>query len=116
MKTSSTIFKCWVGALALAACGAAAAHGARVGVVIGGPVWRSYWGPAWWYPPPYYYGPPAVIAVPVEPPQYIERETYAPPGTEEGYWYFCRPTKTYYPYVKTCAEAWQTVTPQAPKQ
>lgn len=101
-----------VGSVALLASAMAAAHGARVGVVIGGPVW----GPGWWYPPPYYYSPPTVVAVPTEPPQYIERETYAPPGAQAGYWYYCATTKTYYPYVKTCAEPWQPVTPQVPAQ
>ncbi len=109
----TSMAKLGVGLAALAVSGLALAHGARVGVYIGGPVW----GPGWWYPPPYYYYPqPAVVAVPTEPPQYVERETYAPPGEPAGYWYYCAPTKTYYPYVKTCAAPWQTVTPQAPTQ
>lgn len=126
MSKIALMAKCGAGVLALAASALAAAHGPRigihggywgprVGIVIGAPVW----GPAYWYPSPYYppyYYPPAVVAVPVEPPQYIEQQSYAPPGAEEGYWYFCPNTKTYYPYVKTCAQAWQQVAPQAAAQ
>ena len=29
----------------------------------------------------------------------------------EGYWYYCPDTKTYYPYVQSCASRWQEVVP-----
>lgn len=84
------------------------AHGsrARVGVVIGGPLW---WG--WGYPPPYY-GPPQVVVVP--PPQptvYIEQAQPAAPASQQ-YWHYCQSAKGYYPYVRECPEAWQKVLQQ----
>ena len=76
----------------------------RFGVVIGGPIYP------WWYYPPYPYYPP-VVAVPAAPPTYIEQgETQAP--AQQGYWYYCAASKTYYPYVKECPAGWQRVTPQ----
>jgi hypothetical protein len=30
-------------------------------------------------------------------------------------WYYCAPTKTYFPYVKECSEAWTRVTPTPPQ-
>lgn len=98
-------------ALVLAGVGSSSAwaHGsrARVGVVIGGPLWWGGWG----YPPPYY-GPPQVVVVP--PPQptvYIEQ---APPAAPAGqqYWHYCPSAKGYYPYVRECPEGWQKVLPQ----
>lgn len=83
----------------------AGAHGgghARVGVVIGGPL---FW-PGYYYPPPYYAAP--LVAAP--PPVYIERSD----ETDDQYWYFCRNPKGYYPYVQECPAGWVPVTPQAP--
>jgi len=71
-------------AAATFASGTAEAHGrARVGVgVYVGPGWGpgwGGWGPGWGYPAygpyyyPGYYPPPAVVAVPTQPPQYIEQ-------------------------------------------
>jgi hypothetical protein len=104
----------------------------RVGVYVGpGP----YWGPAYprpyYYPRPFfpgpYYGPylygdpfyapaPVVVVPPPEPAVYIERsdspvEPVQTPGQQ--YWYFCRGSNRYYPYVKECPGGWQTVLPQA---
>jgi hypothetical protein len=36
-----------------------------------------------------------------------------PPGPQQNYWYYCDASKSYYPYVKSCANAWQPV-PAAP--
>jgi hypothetical protein len=76
--------------------------GVRFGVVVGAPFYP------WWYYPPYY--PPAVVTVPVSPPTYIEQGTSAQQSS--GYWYYCKDSKTYYPYVKECPGGWQQVTPQ----
>lgn len=56
------------------------------------------------YPAPYYYAAPPDVspqqpAVPAEP---------AP-----AYWYFCPSKNAYYPYVRSCPEAWRAV-PAAP--
>lgn len=101
----------------------ASAHGWRVGVAIGGPVWGpGYYGPygpygaygpyGWGYPYPYY--PPAVVAVPTSPPVYVEQQPTAPAAaepTEQGYWYYCRNPAGYYPTVKECSGPWQKVAP-----
>lgn len=77
---------------------------ARVHWWVGiGPFWWPY--PYGWYPGPYYYAPPPVVVV--EPPVYVEM----PPP--ERYWYYCRPSQAYYPYVASCAEPWIQV-PAAP--
>jgi hypothetical protein len=100
--------------------GGGAWHGGccwRGGVFIGG----LGWGP-WYYPPyhgyspyyeyPYYY-PPAV-AVPAGPTQYIDQGGAAQAPAQQGSWYYCAGSKTYYPYVKECPGGWQRVAPQPP--
>jgi hypothetical protein len=97
---------------ALAALGALASgsalawhHRAHVGVFIGGPVW-------WGYPYPYYAYPPTVIVRETPPTQYIEQSTPDGAQPQQGYWYYCADSKTYYPYVKDCPAGWQKVVPQ----
>ena len=79
------------------------------GVVIGAPLF-----PLWYAPPPrYYYRAPVVVQAAA--PVYIEQEpATAAPADASAYWYFCRESNTYYPYVSTCAGQWQRVTPQPP--
>jgi hypothetical protein len=105
----STLVAALVAAGALASGSALAWHrgGAHVGVFIGGPAWYPY------YPYPYYAYPPTVIVREAPPTQYIEQS--APEGAQQqqGYWYYCADSKTYYPYVKDCPAGWQKVVPQA---
>ena len=66
------------------------------------------------YYSPYYAYPPAVIAVPVNPPVYIQQ---APPVVQQypsGYWYYCNYPEGYYPYVKQCPNGWRQVEPMPP--
>lgn len=99
-------------ALAAALCTAGGAAMARthVGVFIGPPIY-SYPYPYPYYPyapaVPYYYAPPVMVAPP-SPPVYIQQD---PTDTQDqgGSWYYCRSSRAYYPYVKTCPEGWQTV-------
>jgi hypothetical protein len=106
--------------------GAAASDGAwahrghgrvGVGVVIGAP-----WGwPGYYYPPYYGYPPyhayPAPVVVESSPPVYIEQRSAEPAAEpEEGYWYYCRKSKAYYPYVNKCPGGWQKVAPQPPSE
>lgn len=96
-------------------------HGARVGVFIGAPVFAYGYGYGYGYRPyyPYYYPPayypyavpPPIVVQPAAPPVYIERSDAAAPGTSD-YWYYCPDTRSYYPYVGTCASPWQRVAPQ----
>ncbi|MDY7579828.1 hypothetical protein RGU70_16050 [Herbaspirillum sp. RTI4] len=73
------------------------------GVTIGGP----YWGPGPYSP--YYYPPqPIIIERPVyqAPEVYVEKAQPAP-----DYWYFCKESNGYYPYVQSCARGWMKVVP-----
>jgi|APCry1669189241_1035207.scaffolds.fasta_scaffold41585_3 hypothetical protein len=75
-------------------------YGGRLGWywVVGG-VYYYYSAPIYPYPDPYL--PPVITAPPV------------PTATV---WYFCEPTKSYYPYTPTCPVPWQQVpaTPGVP--
>ncbi len=91
-------------------------RGPRVGVYIGGPLWWGgyppYYAPysPYYYPPSYYY-PPVVQS---SPPVYIEQAQPPAAATAPtpGYWYYCRESQGYYPYVKECPTAWERVAPQ----
>jgi hypothetical protein len=100
----------------------------------GGWGWGVGWYPGWyggWYSPGYWgwsVGAPVVIAPStgawVLPPSastvYIERDvetTTAPPAPQsqpQQWWYWCASSRAYYPYVESCAEAWQRVEPRTP--
>jgi hypothetical protein len=89
-----------------------------------GPYWGWGWGYPYYYPyyysypyygygNPYYY-PPAVSA-PSEPQEYIERsDEYS--SEPSDFWYYCRESKAYYPYVKKCPGGWQKVPAQPPSE
>lgn len=107
----------------IATADAAYAHGryrshARVGVYFGAPAydygWYGYRPYFPYYYPPAYVVPAPVVVQPATPPVYIERsdEQAAAPAGE--YWYYCPDSKSYYPYVGTCASPWQRVAPQPP--
>jgi hypothetical protein len=115
----------------LCAVAAAAAADARggfhhrsrvgVGVFIGAPLYPYYY-PRYYYPPAYYPGPyayyPPTAVSPPAPPVYIEQNPAAsapsaPSQSSGAYWYYCRDSQAYYPYVQQCASPWQQVTPQA---
>ena len=95
------------------AAGTASAHG-RWSVGVGfGFGWPGYWYapyPYYYYPP--YYAYPSVV-VREQPTTYIERGDAAPVReARRDWWYYCPETKTYYPYVKECANGWQKVEPR----
>jgi hypothetical protein len=96
---------------------------AGVGVFIGAPLYPYYY-PRYYYPPAYYpgpyaYYPPAALVAPAAPPVYIEQPPAAeaapsaPPQAAGSYWYYCRDSQAYYPYVQQCASPWQQVVPQS---
>jgi hypothetical protein len=80
--------------------------------------------PGYYYPPPYYPYPyyPPVVAVPAQPPVYIEQGSIQPtpqqaPATPESYyWYHCDKPDGYYPYIRECPGGWQKVAPTPPPQ
>ena len=96
------------------------AHGSSVhfGIGVGFPAYYPAPYP-YYYPPPAYYYPPPVYAAPA-PPVYVEQQAApAPPAPQaqaapqqDSFWYYCPDSKTYYPYVKSCASAWQRVQPR----
>lgn len=106
MKNSlKIIFFC----LVLSPTLAFAHHGhARFGFYMGPGYYTPY---PYYYPPPVYYTSPPVV-IQSSPPVYVEKST-APSNTvssqQSGEWFYCAPSKTYYPYVKECSEAWQKV-------
>ncbi len=81
------------------------------------PYYRPYYRPYYYPPPyayPYYYAPP-VVAVPAQPPVYIEKGgSAAAPDEGTAYWYFCPDSRAYYPYVKQCPGGWERQVPQPP--
>lgn len=120
-------------AVTLAASLPADAHGGRghsklrVGVMIGAPVVFAPWWSAHAYP--YYYPAPPVVLrerVVVREPLvfYDERGNPVPPAQAQGAppaaaaptWHYCPDSQSYYPYVQTCASAWQRVMPHPPPQ
>lgn len=103
------IFGILIVTITLLPCLAFAHHGhARFGFYIGP---GYYYPPTYYYPPPVYYPSPPVV-IQSSPPVYVEKPTtqnnpVSP--TQAGDWFYCAPSKTYYPYVKECAETWQKV-------
>jgi hypothetical protein len=95
----------------------AEAHGGRgrvsVGVGVGfGP---AFWYPGWYYPPYYSYYPPYYYpqVVTAQPTEYIERGDAAAEesrGSQE-YWYYCKESRAYHPYVKHCPGGWEKQIP-----
>jgi hypothetical protein len=75
--------------------------------------------PGYYYPPAYY--PPVVAAPVAAAPVYLEQPMLGEPGppalgvprASGAYWYYCRDTQTYYPYVQQCASPWERVAPNS---
>jgi hypothetical protein len=105
----------WGGAYYRGGAWAGTRYGGGVWV---GPGWGGWgaWGPGWgaWgiplYQYPYYQAPQVIIQE--QPPVFIQPD---PQEEEQGYWYYCRDSRTYYPYVKECPSGWMKVVP-APSQ
>ena len=95
--------------------------GARFGVFVGAPLFPYYY-PRYYYPPYSYYPPTVAVPAPAAPPVYIEQNppaaapSAAPDQSSGAYWYYCRDSQTYYPYVQQCASPWQQVVPQPAPQ
>jgi hypothetical protein len=68
----------------------------------------AYGYPAYAYPMPYGYpyGYPAAAPPPADPAQGAPA---APAPQSQSFWYYCPPSKAYYPYVSSCAKPWQQV-------
>ena len=71
----------------------------------------AYWSTYPYYGSPYYapYYAESVYAVPVYTPQaYVQQQPVATPVAVTN-WYYCKESRAYYPYVKTCNTGWQAV-------
>ena len=103
-----------LGVLAFGCMLAGSANAARFGLAIGVPLWGpGYYGPPAYYSPPAYYPPPVYYPSPVyeaSPPPVLVQQSPA----QENYWYFCKESKGYYPYVQTCPSNWMKVVPSGP--
>ena len=97
-------------------------HRSSVGIYFGVPAPYYYYPyPRYHYYPRYYYPPAVVAPAPAYPPVYIEQSAppVAPAPSASGsgaYWYYCRDSQTYYPYVQQCASPWQQVVPNSAPQ
>lgn len=91
-------------------------------------MWRSYYGPGFWGPygyrgygyadpffRPYYTYPPAV-AVPSQPPVYIQKQEPKRVQPKTDYWHYCQDPQGYYPYIRECPGGWLQVSPQSNAQ
>lgn len=95
-------------------------HGPRVGVFIDPwPVVATYpwWGYGYGYGySPYYGYPPVVVTQPAPQTVYVEQgqqpQEAAPAQSSD--WYYCRKPAGYYPYVRSCDQAWERVPSQPP--
>lgn len=105
------VLACSLGGVAAADRGHGHGH-SDIGVgIVFDPFWYGSWPyPGPYYSPPYYY--PPVVAVPADPPVYIERGDTAPENS--AYWYYCAHPRGYYPHVKQCPDGWRPVSPQPP--
>jgi len=110
-----------------------AGHGAYRGGGWGGPggwygagwVGGLYLDP-WWYAGAYpyyaYSGPsgydayPGTVVAPASAPVYVGQSANAnaPPASPAGDWYYCRSASGYYPYVRSCSQAWERVPAKPP--
>ena len=112
-------------ALVLVVSGAFAAESAMAGGRARVSVGIGFGFGGWGYPGygwggyPYYggygYGYPyyaAPVVVQQQPTVYVEQPQVQQAQQPAGYWYFCNDSRSYYPYVKECASAWQRVAPQ----
>lgn len=88
--------------------------GPAVGIgLLGLGLWEAS-SPHYVYPYyPYAYPGPVVIQQPAT-------EVYVQPAqqqsAESGYWYYCRDSQGYYPYVRQCPGGWMKVVPSPPPE
>jgi hypothetical protein len=77
--------------------------------------WDYPYGAAYPYAAPYPYAYPTPAPAPV----YAAPPAAAPPApapaASSSVWYYCPPTKSYYPYVSTCKVAWKQVPTTPPR-
>jgi len=74
----------------------------------------GWYGPWYPYAYPYYYpySYPYYYAYPS--PAYPSASVPVPSEPQQSYWYYCRDSKAYYPYVTSCPSGWVPVLPTPP--
>jgi hypothetical protein len=89
-------------------------HDGRAGWwwVVGGfgGIWYYYPAPVYPYPDPYV---PPVAVQQAPPPADIPPVQATPPQAPQN-WYYCEPSKAYYPYVSSCPAGWKVVPASPP--
>ena len=79
-----------------------------------GPGWYPY-GYPYYYPYAYPYDYPYAYPSPAYPsPAYPSASVPVPSEPQQSYWYYCRDSKAYYPYVTSCPSGWVPVVPTPP--
>ena len=81
------------------------------GAALGAALAYPYYGYPYGYGYPYPYAYPSPYANPY-PYANTQPQVYAQPQQE--YWYYCKDSQSYYPYVTTCPGGWMTVAPTPP--
>ena len=93
-------------------------HSGRVGWWwVAGGMWYFYPQPVYPYPDPY--RPPLVVVEPAPQPPVVVQMPPPMPAAPQGpieavqpatqFWYYCEPSRAYYPYVASCPSGWKTV-------
>ena len=72
--------------------------------------WYGYYALPYYYPGYYY-----PVVYPTQPGTYVEQGAAPAPSEPAGCWYYCEPSRTYYPYVKECPSDWQRVPAVPPR-
>ena len=95
----------------------------------GGGGWHGGWYGGWrggfygWYGPwypfgyPYYYpyAYPYYYPYTYPPPADPSAAVSVPSEPQQSYWYYCKDSKAYYPYVTSCPDGWIPVVPTPPQ-
>ena len=123
----------WPFCVAGAVVGAAATIATAPFWLLSGMPYYGYYGSPYYpapsyaqgyYPPPYStYVPPPAAALPATPrapepltaPPPHSQASHPPPPVRDGHYYYCPASKSYYPYVASCAVAWRPVPTTPPR-
>jgi len=114
----------WGAPASAAGWGGGGSHGSHFagGHAWGGHPWGGHpWGHGWWghhhffFNDFFFFGDPffdfGFGFYPYYDPYPVD---YVPAPEDDGYWYYCRDSRSFYPYVSQCASEWERVPPSPP--
>ena len=84
------------------------------GGFYGGYYGFPYYYPGWDYPYYYPYAYPYDYPDAYPSPAYPSASVPVPSQPQQSYWYYCKDSKAYYPYVTSCPSGWVPVVPTPP--